>query len=102
MNIQDMQQGSRSGECSRRSRHGTLLAGLILLFIGLTLYLALHATVPRPDDSGDVALFALIPAGIGAACLIYYFAVGRKLAAAMEEERKARLAEAARVRNPPA
>jgi hypothetical protein len=86
----------------RRSAHGTLLGGLILLFVGLTLYLALHFAVPRMDNGGDPALFALIPAGIGAACLIYYFAVGRKLAAAVDEERKARLAEAARVRNPPA
>jgi hypothetical protein len=86
----------------RRLSHGTLLGGLVLLFLGLTLYVALHVTVPRMDAGGDVALFALIPAGIGVACLIYYFTVGRKLAAAMEEEWKARLAEAARVRNQPA
>jgi hypothetical protein len=90
------------GRPRRRSAHGTLLGGLIWLFVGLTLYLALHFAKPRIEDGGDPALFALIPAGIGAACLIYYFTVGRKLAAAMEEERKARLAEAARVRNPPA
>jgi hypothetical protein len=86
----------------RRSPHRTLLFGLILLFIGLTLYPALHFTGTRTDGGGDAGLFALIPAGIGAAYLIYYFAVGRKLAIAMEEERKARLAEAARGRNPPA
>ena len=85
-----------------RSSHGTLLGGLVLLFVGLTLYLALHFTVPRTDGGGDPALYGLIPAGIGAACLIYYFAVGRKLALAMEEERKAKLAEAARARNLPA
>jgi hypothetical protein len=90
------------GKPRRRSAHGTLLGGLILLFVGLTLYLALHFAVPRMDNGGDPALFALIPAGIGAACLIYYFAVGRNLAAAMEEERKAKLAEAARNWNPPA
>ena len=88
------------GMSSRRSPHGTLLSGLVLVFIGITLYLALHFTAARSDEGGGAALFALIPAGIGAACLIYYFTVGRKLAAAIEEERKARLAEAARVKNP--
>jgi hypothetical protein len=90
------------GKPLRRSPHGTLLSGLVLVFIGLTLYLALHFTVTRTDTGGGAALFALIPAGVGAACLIYYFTVGRKLAADMEAERKARLAEAARVKNPPA
>ncbi|MGD0812429.1 MAG: DUF6249 domain-containing protein [Verrucomicrobiota bacterium] len=91
------------GWSSRRSSHGTLLAGLILLFLGLTLYLALHFTVLPANTGGmDVGLFALIPSGIGAACLVYYFAVGRKLAEAVEAERKARLAEAVRVKNSPA
>jgi hypothetical protein len=82
----------------RRSWHGTLLAGLIITFLGLALYVALHCTVPRMDNGGDVALYALIPTAIGIACLIYYFSVGRKLALAAEEERKAALAEAARSR----
>jgi len=86
----------------RHSSHGTLLGGLILVFIGLTLYLALHYSGVRTNEGADAGLFAMIPAGIGAACLIYYFAVGRKLAAAQEEERKARLAELAQGRNPPA
>lgn len=90
------------GRPHRRSPHRTLLGGLILVFIGLTLYLALHFTAPRIEDGGNPALFALIPLGIGVACLIYYFTVGRKLAAALDEERKARLAEAARVQSPPA
>ncbi len=90
------------GKPSRRSSHGTLLGGLILVFVGLTLYLALHFTGTRTDEGGDAGLFALIPAGIGVACLIYYFTVGRKLAAAMEEDRKTRLAEASRARNLPA
>jgi hypothetical protein len=85
----------------RRPSHATLLTGLIMLFTGLTLYLALHFTAPRTDTGGDAALYALIPAGIGVACLLYYFAVGRKMAQAMEEERKARLA-AARSRIAPA
>jgi hypothetical protein len=87
---------------SRRSSHGTLLGGLVLVFTGLALYLALHFTVSRTDAGGDVALYALIPAGIGAACLVYYFTVGRKVAAAMEEERKARMSDAAQLRNRPA
>jgi len=90
------------GRRRRNSSHGTLLGGLILVFIGLTLYLALHFGGVRTDGGGDAGLFALIPAGIGAACLIYYFAVGRKAALAMDEERKARPAETNRGRNPPA
>jgi hypothetical protein len=80
----------RRGRSPRRAGHGALLFGLILLFAGLALYLALHFTVPHTDNGGDVALYALIPAGMGAACLIYYFAVGRKVAAAIEAERQAR------------
>ena len=91
-----------NGKPARRAPHSTLLWGLVLMFIGLTLYLALHFTIPRNDTDGDPALYALIPAGIGAACLIYYFTVGRRFAVEMEEERKARLAEAARARNLPA
>jgi len=91
-------------ETDRRQRrltsHGTLLGGLVLVFIGLTLYLAIHYSGVRTDEGGDAGLFALIPAGIGAACLIYYFTVGRKLALALDEERKARLAELAGGRKP--
>jgi hypothetical protein len=86
---------------ARRSSHGTLLRGLVLVFIGLTLYVALHFTLPRLEDGGDPALYALIPGGIGMACLIYYFTVGRRLAAEIEEERKTRLAETAQSRNLP-
>jgi hypothetical protein len=68
-----------------------------MLFIGLTLYPAIHFTEAHTDGGGDPAMFGLIPAGIGVAYLIYYFAVGRKIAAAMEEERKARLAAEAQV-----
>lgn len=78
---------------SRRSPHRPLLAGLILLFVGVTVSIALHLTGVRTDAGGDAALFGLIPVGLGAAFLIYYFMVGRKLAAAMEEERKAALDE---------
>ncbi len=91
-----------NGRHFERSPHRTLLIGLILLFIGLTLYPALHFSGVRTDEGGDAALFALIPAGIGVAYLIYYFTVGRKLAAAMEAEQRASQSEAARLRNPPA
>ena len=87
------------GKPRRRGRHGTLLAGLILMFLGLTLYIALHFTLPRADGGGDVALYALVPAGIGIACLIYYFTVGRKIAQAIEAEQKPGLADAAPSRN---
>lgn len=87
------------GKPRRRARHGTLLGGLILAFLGLALYIALHFTVPRTDGGGDVALYALIPTGIGIACLIYYFAVGRKIALAIDAERKPDLADAAPPRN---
>jgi hypothetical protein len=100
--IKEMQQGARSGDSSKRAPHGTLLTGLILVFTGLTLYLALHFGLSREDGGADAALFALIPAGTGAAFLVYYFTVGRKAVAEMEAERKARLADAERVKNPPA
>ncbi|HEX4122435.1 MAG TPA: DUF6249 domain-containing protein [Verrucomicrobiae bacterium] len=73
----------------RRSSHGSLLTGLIMLFVGATLYVSLHFAIPRNDQVGDVALFALIPTGIGVAFLLYYAAVGRKLALELEQERKA-------------
>jgi hypothetical protein len=61
------------------SPHRHLLKGLIWLFIGVGLLIALVA-----GHRGDSALFALVPAGIGLAYLIYYFAVGRKEAQALE------------------
>lgn len=57
---------------ARRSSY--LLPGLVWLFIGIGLYLALDAVA-----GGDVARFGLIPAGVGVALLIYYFVEGRKL-----------------------
>jgi hypothetical protein len=90
------------GVPKHRGTHGTLLAGLILIFTGLILFPALHYTLKHNDQDGSPALFALIPVGVGMACLIYYLAVGRRLALALEEERKVRLAEAAKSRNPQA
>ena|ERR1019366_4998914 len=79
----------------RRAAHRTLLVGLIFVFFGLTLYLALHFTTLFTAAGGDVSLYALIPVGIGLACLIYYFTVGRKVAAIIEAE----LAQTLRNRN---
>jgi Mg2+/citrate symporter len=69
----------------RRTRSSPLLRGLIWLFAGATLVVALYA-----GDLREKAFFGLIPAGIGAAYLIYYFAEGKKLAA---EERAKELSE---------
>lgn len=54
-----------------RPRH--LLTGMIWLFVGIAVFLFLGAVA----DS-DVAFLGLIPAGVGAAFLIYYFVEGRK------------------------
>jgi hypothetical protein len=59
---------------SRRPRY--LLSGLIWLFVGVGIFVALGA-VAGPD----VRFFGLIPAGVGLAMLIYYFVEGRKEAA---------------------
>jgi hypothetical protein len=93
---QDFFQGE--GKPSRPPSHRTLLSGLILVFLGLTLLIALHFTKVMTEQGGDLSLWALLPVGVGAACLVYYFSVGRKLALAMEAERKAKLAEAAQAR----
>jgi hypothetical protein len=57
---------------ARRSSY--LLPGLVWLFIGISLFIALGAVAGE-----DVRYFGLIPAGVGAALLIYYFVEGRKL-----------------------
>jgi hypothetical protein len=64
-------------EESRRSRKrpSSLLRGLIFLFIGLGIMVALHAT----DEGSRTALFGAIPAGVGLAYLIYYFVEGKKV-----------------------
>src|SRR5262249_44042120 len=66
----------------RRSPHRTLLGGLIWLFSGAALFVSLQLMNIRLNDSSDgtsvpLSPVALIPAGIGLACLIYYFTVGR-------------------------
>ena len=62
----------------------SLLAGLIWLFVGIGLFVALGAVA-----GDDVRHFALIPGGIGLAFLIYYFVEGRKEAATTEGADKA-------------
>ena len=64
----------------RRSSY--LLPGLVWLFIGIALFIALGAVAGH-----DVQYFGLIPAGVGLAQLIYYFAEGKKLQAEMMEKR---------------
>ncbi len=56
---------------AERPRH--LLTGMIWLFVGIAVFLFLGAVA----DS-NVAYIGLIPAGVGAAFLIYYFVEGRK------------------------
>jgi hypothetical protein len=57
-----------------RREGSTLLPGLIWLFVGIGLFVALAAVAKH-----DVQYFALIPSGIGLAYLIYHFVEGRKL-----------------------
>lgn len=54
---------------------GGLRSGLVGMAIGIALYFALRAVADE-----DVALFALIPAAVGAANLLVYFLEARKSA----------------------
>jgi membrane-bound metal-dependent hydrolase YbcI (DUF457 family) len=56
---------------ARRSSY--LLPGLIWLFVGIGLYIALDAVA-----GNAVRSFGLIPIGVGLAFLVYYFVEGRK------------------------
>jgi hypothetical protein len=67
------------GRAKPRSPGQALLKGLIWLFIGIGLFLAVRA------EHRSEGLFALIPVGIGCAYLIYYFIEGRKAAPLVEE-----------------
>jgi hypothetical protein len=57
---------------ARRSSY--LLPGLVWLFVGVGIFLALGAVAGE-----DVRNLGLIPAGVGVAYLIYYVVEGRKL-----------------------
>jgi hypothetical protein len=59
-----------------------LLKGLVWLFVGIGLGVAVYATVEF-----RWALFALAPIGIGLAHLIYYFVEGKKEAAPIEQDK---------------
>ena len=61
-------------------RSGYLLSGLVWLFVGIGVFLALGAVAGE-----DVRLFGLIPIGVGVAFLIYYTVEGRKLPAGSPE-----------------
>jgi hypothetical protein len=64
-----------------------LLKGLIWLFIGIGLMVALWA-----ESGRDEAWFGLIPAGIGLAYLIYYAVAGKREADLADAAQEARLA----------
>jgi hypothetical protein len=57
---------------ARRSSY--LLPGLVWLFVGIGIFIALGAIAGE-----DVRMLGLIPAGVGLALLIYHFVEGRKL-----------------------
>jgi len=57
---------------ARRSSY--LLPGLVWLFVGIGIFIALGAIA-----GDDVRMLGLIPAGVGLALLIYHFVEGRKL-----------------------
>ena len=63
-------------------RRSSLLPGLVWLFIGLALLIAMQSI--REEE----AVLGLIPAGIGLAYLIYYFVEGRNLEARQREEER--------------
>jgi hypothetical protein len=63
----------------RRSSY--LLPGLVWLFVGIGLFVALGAVAGE-----DVRYFALIPIGVGLALLIYYFVEGKKVQAEMQRK----------------
>ena len=73
---------------NKRPRH--LLTGMIWFFIGIALFVALGAVAGE-----EVRYFGLIPAGVGAAFLIYYFIEGRHEATAYREREAARAGAAA-------
>jgi Domain of unknown function (DUF6249) len=58
------------------SSTGSLASGLVLVFVGAAIYFALYSAA-----GPDIAPWGLVPAAIGAALLLYYALVGRKLRA---------------------
>ena len=72
------------------SPHDKLLMGLVFTFLGVALFITLYFLAGL-----RVALIGALPLGVGLALLLYYFAVGKKEAEAIEAERRAK-SEAAR------
>lgn len=70
-------------EGSRR-RSTSLLPGLVWFFIGVAVMIAMRAT---GESEG---MIGLVPAGVGLAYLIYYFAEGRKIESRVLEHELAR------------
>jgi hypothetical protein len=68
-------------EGSRR-RSTSLLPGLIWSFAGIALIVAMRST------GGSEGMIGLVPAAVGVAYLVYYFAEGRKLEARAFEAEK--------------
>jgi len=64
---------------SKRRRRSSLLPGLVWLFVGIAVLIAVR-TVAR-----DESLFGLIPTAVGLAYLIYYAVEGRKIEARLLE-----------------
>ena len=63
-----------------RTPAGVLLRGLVWLFLGIGFFFAMH------EHDSRVAMFGLMPVGVGMAYLIYYFAEGRKAAVVPPDE----------------
>ncbi len=66
---------------------GTLRKGLIWLFVGLSLTVALFVV-----GQFRAAVFGLVPAAVGVALLLYYWTTGRQEAEAFEAEQARRAA----------
>ena len=64
---------------ARRSSY--LLPGLVWLFVGIGIFIALGAIAGE-----DVRMLGLIPAGVGLALLIYHFVEGRRLPLAGQDK----------------
>lgn len=64
---------------ARRSSY--LLPGLVWLFVGIGIFIALGAIA-----GDDVRMLGFIPAGVGLALLIYHFVEGRRLPLAGQDK----------------
>jgi hypothetical protein len=67
-----------------RRRSTSLLPGLVWFFVGIGVMIAMRTT---GESEG---MIGLVPAGVGLAYLIYYFAEGRKIEARLLEQELAK------------